>query len=148
MGRPARARRIALVPDRTAEILRVEAGRPRLGKDADDTHMPEEVGLSSAISATKGCYVGQEVVARHGTYGRVNHRLVGFRIPSPPVPEGTAFPDPRKPDHELARITSVVVSPRFGTIGLGLAFRRLRDGDSLAIGGCRSNPVVSPLPFA
>src|SRR5207253_7464991 len=57
------------------EVLRVEAGRPRLGQDADETNLPDEVGLQSTISAGKGCYVGQEVVARLRTYGRVNRRL-------------------------------------------------------------------------
>ena len=61
----------------TAEILRVEAGRPRYGTDADDTNLPDELGLQAAISSTKGCYVGQEIVARMRTYGRVNRRLVG-----------------------------------------------------------------------
>jgi folate-binding protein YgfZ len=137
------------VSSATAEILRVEAGRPRLGRDANESNLPDEVGLSDAISASKGCYVGQEVVARLRTYGRVNRRLVGFRFPGEPVPEGTAFSNPEKPDHELGRVTSAVVSPRFGAIGLGLAFRDVPDDGTL------SDParpelraIVSPLPFA
>lgn len=137
------------VSDETAEILRVEAGRPRLGKDADDSNLPEEVGLSAAISATKGCYVGQEVVARLRTYGRVNRRLVGFRFPSQPVPEGTVFRNPEKPDHELGRVSSAVVSPRLGSIGLGIAFRDVHEGEALQD---PENPdrraVVAPIPFA
>ena len=133
----------------TAEILRVEAGRPLLGKDADESHLPEEVGLAAAISSTKGCYVGQEVVARLRTYGRLNRRLVGFRFPASPVPEGAAFSDPEKPALELARVTSVARSPRFGPIGLGLAFREVGEGSSLADPAHPERvAVVASLPFA
>jgi folate-binding protein YgfZ len=139
------------VSDETAEVLRVEAGRPRLGKDANESNLPEEVGLSAAISATKGCYVGQEVVARLRTYGRVNRRLVGFRFPGETVPEGTAFHNPEKPgsSQELGRVSSAVVSPRFGAIGLGLAFRDVPEGGSLADPARPElRAVVVPLPFA
>src|SRR5262249_55405263 len=121
----------------------------RLGKDANDSNLPEEVGLSAAISSTKGCYVGQEVVARLRTYGRVNRRLVGFRFPGEPVPEGTAFPNPDKPDHELGHVSSAVSSPRFGAIGLGLAFRAVPEGETLADPAHPElRAVVAPLPFA
>ena len=133
----------------TAEILRVEAGRPRLGQDADETNLPQEVNLSEAISLTKGCYVGQEVVARLRTYGRLNRRLVGFRFPGHPVAKGAVFPNPDKPDHEWARVTSAVDSPKFGPIGLGLAFREIPEGETLSD---PSDPeriaIVSRLPFA
>jgi folate-binding protein YgfZ len=137
------------VSEETAEVLRVEAGRPLLGRDADESNLPEEVGLSGAISPTKGCYVGQEVVARLRTYGRVNRRLVGFRFPGGPVPEGTTFPNPEKPDHALARVSSAVVSPRLGAIGLGLAFREVADGAALEDAARPGRTaVVVPLPFA
>ncbi len=133
----------------SAEILRVEAGRPRFGTDADETNLPDEVGLPSAISTTKGCYVGQEIVARLRTYGRVNRRLVGFRFPEEPVAAGTVFPDPGKANLELGRVTSSVVSPRFGPIGLGFAFRDVAEGGVLRLpadpGLCA---VVAALPFA
>ncbi len=133
----------------TAEILRVEAGRPLLGRDADATNLPQEVGLSAAISYTKGCYVGQEIVARVRTYGRINRRLVGFRFPGEPAPEGAVFPDPAKPDHELARVTSAVASPRFGAIGLGLAFREVAEGSAVRDPDRPERvAIVSRLPFA
>jgi folate-binding protein YgfZ len=138
-----------VVGPHTAEILRVEAGRPRFGQDADESNLPDEVGLQSAISTTKGCYVGQEIVARLRTYGRVNRRLVGFRFPKSAVPAGTAFPNPEKPDHELGRVTSAVISPRFGSIGLGFAFREIPEGAELAAAGRPDQcAVVAPLPFA
>ena len=119
----------------TAEILRVEAGRPRFGVESDPNSLPDELGLQAAISTTKGCYVGQEIVARLRTYGRVNRRLVGFRFPEEAVPPGTVFSDPAKESLELGRVTSAVVSPRFGPVGLGLAFRDVAEGAALRLGG-------------
>ncbi|MFY9551956.1 MAG: hypothetical protein WAU32_12455 [Thermoanaerobaculia bacterium] len=138
-----------LVTLETAQILRIESGRPRLGRDANETHLPDEVGLQPAVSTTKGCYVGQEVVARLRTYGRVNRRLVGFRFPEETVPEGSVFANPEKPGHELARVTSVAVSPRFGPIGLGLAFREVPEGGTLrSLDAPGRAAIVSALPFA
>jgi folate-binding protein YgfZ len=131
----------------SAEALRIEAGRPRLGRDADDTHLADEAGLSAAIAANKGCYVGQEIVARMRTYGRANRRLAGFRFPAGLLAPATAFADPEKPSLELARVTSSTVSPRLGPIGLGYAFRGLPDGASLPAGGPAS-AIVAGLPFA
>jgi folate-binding protein YgfZ len=133
----------------TAEVLRVEQGRPRLGQDATEDNLAEEVGLGAAISTTKGCYVGQEVVARMKTYGRANRRLAGLRFPSGPVAAGTVFPHPDKPSLELGRVTSSVESPRFGPIGLGLVFRDVAEGSALLLPGSREpSAVVCELPFA
>ncbi len=117
----------------SAEALRIEAGRPRFGEDIDETNLPDEAGLDAAISATKGCYVGQEIVARRRTYGRVNRRLVGFRFPAGPLARGTVLrrpePSPVRPEPtEAGRVTSVARSPRFGWIGLGFAFHDRRPG--------------------
>jgi len=122
------------VSEETAEILRIEAGRPQFGIDMDSTNLPDEVGLANAISTTKGCYVGQEVVARLRTYGRVNRRLVRFRFPERKIDPGTplrrlAEEIPGKV--EAGRVTSSAVSPQSGAIGLGYAFRDVLDGDSL-----------------
>jgi folate-binding protein YgfZ len=135
--------------DETAEVLRVEAGRPRLSVDATEANLAEEVGLGAAISSTKGCYVGQEIVARMRTYGRANRRLTGFRFPAGPLPSGASFPDAEKPQLELGRVTSSVVSPRFGAIGLGFAFRDVADGARLSLpGDPRTAAIVSGLPFS
>ena len=137
------------VSENTSEILRVEAGRPRWGQDATEANLAEEIGLQAAISATKGCYVGQEIVARMRTYGRVNRRLAGLRFPEGPVAAGTSYPDPGKPQLELARVTSSVVSPRFGAIGLGFVFRDVADGAALGSAGSPTpTAVVSALPFS
>ncbi len=136
----------------TAEVLRVEAGRPRFGQDADSTNLADEVGLEPAISTTKGCYVGQEVVARLRTYGRVNRRLVGFRFPRGLVERGSLLKLPEEAEAgkiEQGRVTSVVVSPRMGPIGLGYAFREVPVGARLV---CAADPsreaIVADLPFS
>ncbi len=150
------------VGDETAEVLRVETGRPRFGVDMDSSNLPDEVAMSEAISTSKGCYVGQEVVARLRTYGRVNRRLVGFRFPEGAVDAGTTL---RRTEEAVAdtsrteagRVTSSVVSPVFGPIGLGYAFRDVEVGATLFpvyTGGCLVPPpppeeraIVSALPF-
>jgi len=142
----------ASVTEATAEILRVEAGRPRFGSDVDNSHFPDEVGLDAAISTTKGCYVGQEIVARTRTYGRVNRRLVGFRFPDGPVPAGALLKRPEEPEPgkiEQGRVTSAAVSPVFGAIGLGYAFRDVPAGARLvSADGAPSAAIVSDLPFS
>ncbi len=139
------------VSETTAEILRVEAGRPRFGSDADESNLADEVGLDASISTTKGCYVGQEIVARMRTYGRVNRRLVGFRFPEGPIPPGSLLKRPEEPEAgkvEQGRVTSAVLSPAFGPIGLGYAFREVAIGGRLVAAAQPSlTAVVTPLPF-
>lgn len=136
----------------SAETLRVEAGRPRFGQDADETHLADEIGLDPAISTTKGCYVGQEIVARLRTYGRTNRRLVGFRFEEGPVAAGTRLRLPEEPEPgkiEQGRVTSSVVSPDLGPIGLGFAFRDVPVGARLVADGDRErSALVVTLPFA
>ncbi|HSS44603.1 MAG TPA: hypothetical protein VLO07_04605 [Thermoanaerobaculia bacterium] len=140
------------ISNETAETLRIEAGRPRFGQDADESHLADEVGLEPAISTTKGCYVGQEIVARMRTYGRVNKRLVGFRFPGGLLASGSLLkkPDEAQPGKlEWGRVTSAIVSPAFGPIGLGFAFRDVPPGGRLVdAAGSGRGAVVATLPFA
>jgi folate-binding protein YgfZ len=142
----------ALVSEETAEVLRVEAGRPRFGRDADASNFADEVGLDAAISTTKGCYVGQEIVARTRTYGRVNRRLVGFRFPDGAIEPGSLLKRPEEPRPgkvEQGRVTSAVLSPVFGAIGLGYAFRDVPAGARLVSAADPSGgAVVAALPFS
>jgi folate-binding protein YgfZ len=142
----------ALVSEETAEVLRVEAGRPRYGQDADLSNFADEVGLNSAISTTKGCYVGQEIVARTRTYGRVNRRLVGLRFPDGPIEPGSLLQRPEEPRPgkiEQGRVTSAVLSPVFGAIGLGYAFRDVPAGARLVSAADPSRgALVAALPFS
>ncbi len=117
-----------------AEALRIEAGRPEYGKDMDDSNLPDEVGMDDAISTAKGCYVGQEIVARLRTYGRVNKRLVGWSFSEGWLPPpGTALFRPGQPEKELGRVTSSADSVRLGGIGLGYALRDVAEGEILCL---------------
>jgi folate-binding protein YgfZ len=133
---------VAAVPEAAAEILRVESGRPRYGLDLDDATIPQEAGLNErAVSFTKGCYVGQETVARLHYKGKPNRHLRGLRL-SAPVPTGTPLV---LGEREVGRVGSSVVSPRFGPIGLALVRREAGVGDELVAGSAVA--VVSELPF-
>jgi folate-binding protein YgfZ len=120
------------MPEEEREARRIEAGRPRDGVDVDESRTPDEAGLAGAVSTTKGCYVGQEIVARMRTYGRVPRRLVSFHFSeSPPPPAGTRLVAPGPTGREAGRVTSAALSPR-GSIGLGYAARDVADGATLA----------------
>ena len=97
---------------------RVEAGIPLYGLDMDETRLPMEAGLQSAISFTKGCYMGQEIVARATYRGQVNWKLSGFLLPaSDPLKNGTRI---MKDGKEVGHITSSVYSPALSrAIALG-----------------------------
>jgi folate-binding protein YgfZ len=128
------------------EARRIEAGRPRDGVDVDETRTPDEAGLGRAVSATKGCYVGQEVVARMRTYGRLPRRLVGFAFsegPAPPPGSRLVASDGNPRDAGI--VTSAAVSPQRGAIGLGYAARDVPDG---AILGLAEDPGRQARVFA
>jgi len=126
----------------TAEILRIESGRPRLGFELGDDVIPQEAGINErAISFTKGCYVGQETVARLHWRGKPNRHLRGLRL-SEPVAPGTPLV---LGEREVGRVASSVVSPRLGPIALALVRREAAPGDELQAG--RATAVVSELPF-
>jgi tRNA-modifying protein YgfZ len=133
------------VDEAAAEIVRVESGRPRYGIDVDDSTIPQEAGLNErAVSFTKGCYVGQETVARLHYRGRPNRRLQGLRL-SAPAPSGTPL---RLGEREVGRLGSVVVSPVHGPIALALVRREAGLGDRLAVGDDGVSGAVVELPFA
>jgi folate-binding protein YgfZ len=132
------------VSEAAAEIVRVERGRPRYGLDLDETTIPQEAGLNArAVSFTKGCYVGQETVARLFYKGKPNRHLRGLRL-SAPVPSGAAL---RLGDRDVGRVGSSVVSPTLGPIALALVRREAAPGDMLAVEGGASAEVAE-LPFA
>jgi folate-binding protein YgfZ len=134
------------IGDAAAEALRIEAGRPRLGADATDANLPDEVGLEDAISRTKGCYVGQEVVARRKTYGKPTRRLVGLRFEEGPIAPGTELSAEDRPDRPLGRVTSAAISPRLGPIGLGIASVEAGSGARLASPAGHARVTTLPFP--
>ncbi len=107
------------------EIARVEAGIPRFGIDMDGNTLPPEAGLAErAISYAKGCYIGQEIIARIRTYGRVNCSLVGYRLDTDLAKTATTGTKLTSDSSKtLSTLTSIVNSPKFGPIALGLAKR-------------------------
>lgn len=137
------------------EVARVEAGIPRYGADMDATNLPPEAGIAErAISYTKGCYSGQEVIARIRTYGQVAKALRGLRLSvSDP---GAASPSRGtrlfRAGKDVGYVTSAVWSPAVGTqIALGYVRRECHQpGVELAVGGPESETraTIVPLPFA
>jgi tRNA-modifying protein YgfZ len=129
---------VSVGPD-TVEVTRVEAGRPEFGVDMDEHTIPLEAGIEDrAISLTKGCYVGQEIIIRvlHRGHGRVARRLVGF-VGDPddgPVHRGDRLVADGK---DVGTVTSGVVSPALKRpIGLGYVHRDHADaGNVLRIAG-------------
>jgi folate-binding protein YgfZ len=109
-----------------AEVCRIESGRPVFGKDMTGDTIPLEAGIEDrAISLTKGCYVGQEIIIRvlHRGHGRVARRLVGLTLePGAAVPpRGSAI---RGGDRDIGAVTSAVQSPALGRpIAMGYVHR-------------------------
>jgi folate-binding protein YgfZ len=139
----------ALVDEEAAEAVRIEAGRPRFGQDMNEDTIPLEAGIEDrAISRTKGCYVGQEVIIRvlDRGHGRVARRLVGLSLPpGAPVPA----PGARiaSGEREIGRVTSAVLSPALGRpIALGYVHRDfVSPGTDVTIGDTPA--VVAATPF-
>jgi tRNA-modifying protein YgfZ len=132
------------VVDEVAEVLRVELGIPRHGVDMGPDNLPGEAGIvERAVSFTKGCYIGQEPVARMYHRGRPNRRLRGLRM-SAAVSPGEAV---MSADKEVGRLTTSVTSPRLGPIGLAILRREVEAGDQLVIGEQAVSATVVELPF-
>jgi folate-binding protein YgfZ len=137
------------VSDAAAEICRVEAGRPRFRVDMDEDTIPLEAGIEDrAISLTKGCYVGQEIIIRvlHRGHGRVARKLVGlsFEAAAPVPARGEKV---LSGDREIGMITSAVRSPAFDrAIGLGYVHREFtQSGTPVIAAGFPA--IVTALPF-
>ena len=105
-----------------AEVCRIEAGHPPFGQDMDEDTIPLEAGIEDrAISQTKGCYVGQEIIIRvlHRGHGRVARRLVSLTLDADAARGDRLFAG----DREVGFVTSFARSPRLGAIALGYAHR-------------------------
>jgi aminomethyltransferase len=104
------------------EILRVEAGLSRFGVDFGPENFPQETGQEeTAVSYTKGCYLGQEVVARIHYRGGVQRSLRGLRFPGELAERGAALSFEGR---EVGTVGSTARSPRFGAIGLAILHKR------------------------
>jgi len=126
-----------------AEIVRIESGRPRFGAEMGTDTMPAEAGIvERAIDFEKGCYIGQEPVARLHYRGRPNRRLVGLRLGAAADP-GAAL---TLGEREVGAVGSACVSPAHGPIALAIVRREAEFGGRVAVDGGAEAEVVE-LPF-
>ena len=123
---------IAAGSDETWEIARVESGRPQWGVDMDESTLPQEANFDElgAISYTKGCYIGQETVARVHFRGHVNRFLRRLRfVTRPAPPKGAELVD--ETGKVIGDIRSSALSPRYGGVALGMVRREVLPGTTL-----------------
>jgi folate-binding protein YgfZ len=143
IGEPGLDLGVEPVSEDAAECLRIEAGRPRLGFDMGSETMPQEAGINDrAVSFTKGCYVGQETVARLHYKGKPNRHLRGLRL-TETVERGAEI---HLAEKVVGRVGSACVSPRFGPIALALVRREAAPGTEVIVNGAAAEVVE--LPFA
>jgi folate-binding protein YgfZ len=132
------------VGEEAAEVLRIEAGRPRFGAEMSVETMPAEAGIvERAVSFTKGCYIGQEPVARLHYKGRPNRHLRGLAL-SAAVAPGTEL---RLGDKTVGTVGSACVSPARGPIALAILRREAEPGAELTAGEDGVTARVVDLPF-
>lgn len=129
------------------DVLRIEAGRPAWSVDMTDDTLLHEAGLDllDAVSYTKGCYTGQEVVARVHFRGHVNRILRGLMLASPPDGEARVF----AADADVGDVRSRAVSPRLGAIALAMLRRTVEPGTAVTVraAGGDTPATVVELPF-
>jgi folate-binding protein YgfZ len=132
---------------RALEVLRVEAGVPRFGQDMVETTIPLEANLTHAISYNKGCYIGQEVIARATFRGHMNRKLTGLLLGATEAAPGTEL---KKDGKKVGWLTTVVRSPRQGqSVALGYVHRdHLEPGTVLVVGDGPAEATVAALPLA
>jgi tRNA-modifying protein YgfZ len=129
------------VSEAAAEIVRVESGRPRFGKEMTERTIPQEAGINErAVSFEKGCYIGQETVARLHYRGKPNRQLRGLSLQAPasdgdPVTLG---------DRELGQIGTAVISPAQGPIALAILRREAEPGAIVRVGDGIEATVTEP----
>ena len=135
---------IEAVSTDAAECLRVESGRPRLGLDFDSDTIPQEAGLNErGVSFSKGCYVGQETVARLHYKGKPNRHLRGLRL-SDVAERGDEL---LLGERVVGTVGSVAESPVHGPIALALVRREAEPGDTVRVGTGALTAEVVELPF-
>ena len=126
-----------------AERVRIEAGIPRYGLDMDGDTIPQEAGINErAVSFTKGCYVGQETVARLFYKGKPNRHLRGLKL-SRPASHGDPI---ALGERQVGQVGSACVSPTHGPIALALVRREAAPGDTVDVAGAAA--TIVELPFS
>jgi len=132
------------VSEAAAEIVRVETGRPRFGREITTATLPQEAGIDErAVSFTKGCYIGQETVARLHYRGKPNRHLRGLRLEGP-VADGDPI---MLGEREVGRVGTAVISPALGPIALAVVRREAEPGATVEVGDAGVSAQVVDVPF-
>jgi folate-binding protein YgfZ len=132
------------------QVLRVEAGLPGAGAELTSNYTPLEIGLVSSIAENKGCYTGQEVIARQMTYDKITQHMVGLHLQKLAQTGKQVFAGGRS----IGTITSCVYSPRFGPIALAVIKRPYHlPGTQVMVGNGDGEKLAQPaqvtaLPFS
>jgi folate-binding protein YgfZ len=135
---------IEQVSEEAAECIRIESGRPRFSIDMGTETIPQEAGINErAVSFTKGCYVGQETVARLHYKGKPNRHLRGLRL-AEPAERGDEI---RLDDRVVGAVGSAAESPALGPIALTVIRREAEPGAVVLVGPSSIEATVSELPF-
>ena len=145
LARALEASGVPVAGEPAAEILRVESGRPRLGREMTTDTMPAEAGIvARAVSFTKGCYIGQETVARLHYRGKPNRHLRGLKLAAPANDGDVVLHG----DREVGRIGTAAISPAHGPIALAILRREAEPRAAVAVGDANVSGEVVELPFA
>ena len=122
------------VSERVEEILRIEAGIARYGVDMDESNVVTETNLDDAVSYTKGCYLGQEIIVRIKHRGHVAKKLTGLRFETDQIIEAGSVIKSTD-DKEIGRVTSATFSPKLQTtVGLGyVRYEQLTPGTAIRV---------------
>ena len=137
----------ARLTDEIYHLLHIESGTPQAVSELNEDFTPLETGLQAAISESKGCYTGQEVIARQITYDKVTQRLSGLYFSQLPMPGNAIWLTGKT----VGKVTSTGISPRFGPIGLAMIKRPHFEPGTLVQVGDQSTQAqearVCSLPF-
>jgi|SRR5579875_804526 len=143
-----RGKSAGLLPcgSKALEILRIEVGVPEYGSELAEDTLPLEAGLTNALSFTKGCYIGQEIVERARSRGHVNWKLVGLFVNAKEAPEpgGKILREGK----EIGEVTSTCISPTLGrTLAMGYIRKEASDPGTKVILASGSEAEVTTMPF-
>jgi folate-binding protein YgfZ len=130
--------------DELYEVLRIEAGLPRFGVEIGEEYIPLEANLWDDVSFTKGCYIGQEIIARMESRGKQARVLAGLRLAAPLDADGERAV--RIDGQPAGQVTSVAYSPALGPIALAFIKPALANpGAKATVGGVQA--LIAELPF-
>ncbi len=134
---------VPLLDPPTFEVLRIEHGYGAPRREHSTEYIPLETGLADAVSFTKGCYVGQEIIARMESRNRLAKRLIGLRLERAVEPGGKLMHE----NKAVGDLTSTAISPRFGPIGLGYVRTAMAVPGTAVEAGAGVTAQVVELPF-